>query len=82
MGTGRPYPAEVKAEILLKIREGMSVSEVERVYGANRKTVYKWLGSSSEGSGLLERSRLKRENDALYRLLGRMTYELKAGKKI
>jgi transposase-like protein len=82
MRMSKTYPAELKAEILGKIREGMTVREVERLYGANTKTVYKWLGNSAQGNGLLEASRLKRENEALYRLLGRMTYELKAGKKI
>ena len=83
MGKSKTYPPEIKREIIGKVREGMPVKEVERRYGVSTKTVYKWVGGLAQGKdvSVLEIGRLKRENEALYKIVGRLTYELKSGKK-
>lgn len=76
----RPIDPQIKAEILTKIRnEGMSVTEAAEHYGVSGKTIYAWLRSNvvnSNTSLVLQLNRLKKENEQLYKLLGRATAEL------
>lgn len=71
---------QIKAEILAKIREkGMSVSEAAATYNVSGKTIYNWLRSGVVDSNknlILELNRLRKENEQLYKLLGRATAEL------
>ena len=80
----KPIDPQIKAEILVKIRdEGMSVVEVANQYGVSSKTIYAWLRSNvvdSNTSLILQLNRLKKENEQLYNLLGRATAELKRPK--
>jgi transposase-like protein len=77
------YSREVKEEVLGKIRSGQKVSDVARAHGIHEVTVRSWLErDSGEGaSQLLEMSRLRRENEALLRLVGQLTYDAEAQKK-
>lgn len=77
------YSAEIKEEVLGKIRSGKKVSVVAREYGLKETTVYTWLQRETAGGGkqTLELSRLKRENEALYRLVGQLTFEAEVHKK-
>lgn len=74
---GRRVAAEVKAEILRKIESGRSVADVSSEHGVMAKTVYRWLGKKAHGGkgDVLEVSRLRRENEALLRIIGQLTYE-------
>jgi len=76
----KPIDPQIKAEILTKIRnEGMRVMEAAEQYGVSSKTIYTWLRSgvvNSNTSLILQLNRLKKENEQLYRLLGRATAEL------
>ena len=69
--------AETRDEILQKVRNGTSVRDAAERYGVSTKTIYKWLNQKADGgkSEILELSRLKRENEALFQILGRMTYQ-------
>jgi transposase-like protein len=80
---GKRYSQEVKDEVLGKIREGQKIVEVSRQYGINDMTIRTWVErDTDEGAGhLLEISRLKRENEALLRLVGQLTYESDMHKK-
>lgn len=75
-----PIDPAVKAEILAKIKdEGMSVSVAAATYNVSGKTIYSWLRSGVvDGSKnlILELNRLRKENEQLYKLLGRATAEL------
>lgn len=75
----------VKAEILAKIRDqGMSVMEASASYGVHSKTIYGWLRTgvvNSDRSLVLELNRLRKENEQLYRLLGRATAEMQKSKR-
>lgn len=74
---------EKKQEIIHQIRdEGKKATEVAFVYGVKPKTIYNWLSRGVSGeSSALEISRLKREVDMLYGLLGKLTAEASRQKK-
>lgn len=75
----------LKAEILAKIRDqGVSVMEASSSYGVHSKTIYGWLRNgvvNSDRSLVLELNRLRKENEQLYRLLGRATAEMQKSKR-
>jgi transposase-like protein len=82
----RGYPAlseEQKQEIIKRIKEqGERVPELAKEYGVDRKTIYNLLRRLAQGPGaLLELSKLKRENEALLKIIGQLTAEQKLGKK-
>jgi len=74
---------EIKREVLGKVSSGRKVSDVAKEYGIPTTTVYTWLGREAGGkrSEILEVSKLRRENEALYKLLGRLVYQSEAAKK-
>lgn len=74
---------EIREEALSKVRSGKSVKEVSAEYGFSPRNIYNWLGRSAEGKDkeTLEISRLKRENEVLLKLVGRITYEQELAKK-
>ncbi len=75
----------IKAEIIRKIRdEGMRVTDVALDYNVSTKTIYRWLRDgvvNSNTSLVLLINRLKKENEQLYKLLGRATAEMHRSKK-
>lgn len=76
MGKAQRIRKEVREEILAKVRNGMSVRDAAEQHGISTTAIYHWMSARAEGgkSELLELSRLKRENEALYQIVGRMTY--------
>jgi transposase-like protein len=73
-----------KQAIITKIRdEGRKTAEVAGEYGVSTKTIYGWLSAGVGGgdNSVLEIARLKRELDAVYGVLGKVTAELKRPKK-
>lgn len=80
---GRNYSTELKSEIISKVRGGSSISALSKEYGIPDSTISGWLKRSAEGSKAeeLELGKLKRDNEALYSLLGRLTYEQEFLKK-
>ena len=77
------YGKEIREEVLAKIRAGKKVSEVAAEYGIVSKTVRNWLSRETGGksSELLEMSRLRRENEALLELVGRLTLDSSLAEK-
>lgn len=75
----------IKAEIIRKIRdEGMRVTDVALDYNVSTKTIYRWLRDgvvNSNTSLVLQLNRLKKENEQLYKLLGRATAEMHRSKR-
>lgn len=71
---------KVKAEILDHIHNnGMSVTAASAQYGVKAQTIYYWLRSKvldSDKNLVLELNRLRKENEQLYKMLGRATAEL------
>jgi transposase-like protein len=79
----KKYSKAIKDEVLGKIRGGRKVAEVSREHGINDMTVRNWLERDTESgsSAILEMSRLRRENEALLRIVGQLTYESEVQKK-
>ena len=84
MPRGIPADQSRKTEIVSKIRHsGQSVSSVSTEYGISSKTIYAWLKEGVVDGNrnlILENNRLKKENEQLYKLLGRATAEMHKSK--
>jgi transposase-like protein len=79
---GKRYDKAFKEEVLGKVRSGGKVREVALSYGLSEMTVRSWLKREvTASSDLLAMSRLQRENEALYRLVGQLVYESSREKK-
>ena len=75
---------EVKAQILKRIKEeGVSVTQAAEEHGLSTQTIYGWIAKGvTAPPSVLELSRLKRENQTLHEIIGRLTVKLSlAGKK-
>lgn len=85
MAKGIPVDPSRKAEIVAKIRdEGMRVSEASTLYQVSSKSIYTWLREGVVDGNrnlILENNRLKKENEQLYKLLGRATAEMQKSKR-
>lgn len=84
MPVGRHTDPQLKSEIINKIRnEGMSVTDASDRYDVNAKTIYRWLKEGVVDGNrnlVLELNRLRKENEQLYKLLGRATAEMQKSK--
>lgn len=81
------YPSlvpEQKQEIISRIKErGERVSDLAKEYGIVPKTIYNLLTRSTQNSSaLLELARIKREKDALLKIVGQLIVDQGLGKKI
>ena len=75
--------AEVKEQILSRMKnEGIPVAKLAEEHGISPATIYNWLGVQSTGSAsTLELAKLRRQNQLLSELVGRLTLELEGVKK-
>lgn len=82
MTTTTKITAELKDEILGKVKLGESVSSLSRHYDVSDKTIYRWLkeGVHTDVS-LYEYTRMKRENQQLKEIVGVLTFEFEKLKK-
>ncbi len=84
MPKGKPIDPAIRVEVVNKIRnEGMSVSEASTTYGVNAKSIYCWLRDGVVDGNrnlILENNKLRKENEQLYKLLGRATAEMQKSK--
>jgi transposase-like protein len=84
MAVGTPTNPKLKAEILDKIRNhGVAVSTVAEATGVSTKSIYRWLRSGivdKDRNLILENNRLRKENEQLYKMLGKATAELNRSK--
>lgn len=83
MGTFKVISKEIKEQVLKRIKEeGVSVTDAAKEAGISTKTIYNWLRSKTiRDGGILEISRLKRENRELLEIIGELTHEVKRSKK-
>jgi transposase-like protein len=84
MPKGQPTDPQVKSQIIAKIRnEGMSVTTASTTYNISSKLIYTWLREGVVDGNrnlILENNKLKKENEQLYKLLGRATAEMQRPK--
>lgn len=74
--------SEVKREILDKIKAGQTAKELAALYGISTKSIYNWLRDNVEGGvSPLEIGRLRKENEFLLKLVGRLTADTTKLKK-
>lgn len=73
-----PIAKEIKDQILFRIKhEGISGAQAAKDAGVSSKTVYGWLARESLGSvSILDLNRLKRENEGLCKIIGKLTLEM------
>lgn len=83
MAKVNPVPADVKRQILDRIKEGgVSVSQIAEEHGLSNRTIYGWLSKGATAvPSWLELNKLKRENGALKELLGKVMLEIEISKK-
>lgn len=74
---------EVKQQILKRIKEeGVSVPQAAAEHGLSDKTIYGWIAKGvTAPPSLVELSRLKRENQTLHEIIGRLTVKLSLAEK-
>ena len=80
------YPSltsEQKQEIASRIKDkGERVADLAKEYGVQPKTIYNFISRSGTASGhLLELAKIKREKDALLKIVGQLIVDQKLGKK-
>jgi transposase len=84
MAKGKPTDPKLRDEIVRKIRdEGMSVTVASTTYGISGKSIYTWLREGVVDGNrnlILENNKLRKENEQLYKLLGRATAEMQKSK--
>ncbi len=84
MAKGKPTDPKLRDEIVRKIRdEGMSVSVASTTYGISGKSIYTWLREGVVDGNrnlILENNKLRKENEQLYKLLGRAPAEMQKSK--
>lgn len=83
----RGYPVltpEQKREIIVRIKEkGERVADLAKEYGIQPRAIYGFLSRSGQNSAaLLELAKLKREKEALLKIVGQLIVDQKLGKKI
>ena len=82
MGKYRRIPLETKEQILRRVKEGISAAQAARDAGVSKKTVYDWLAkSTNHPNNISEIARLRKENQGLYEVIGKLTVELSGYKK-
>lgn len=83
MPKAQPVPADVKRQILDRIKEGgASISQIAEEHGLSNRTLYGWLSKGATSApSWLELNKLKKENVALKELLGKVMLETELSKK-
>ena len=84
MPVGIPHDQKIKNTVLSQIRDhGVSVTVASDTYNVSSKTIYRWLREGVVDGNrnlVLELNKLRKENEQLYKLLGRATAEMQKSK--
>lgn len=84
MPKGKPVvSADVKQQILKRMKEdGVPIAQLAQEHGISDKTIYSWVSKGLTGQpSLMQVSKLKRENQALRELLGKVLFEATMAQK-
>lgn len=75
-------PKEIKDQVLARVKEGVPVLRLASEHGISTKTIYTWISKeSAKTPGVLQVAKLKREKEALLKLVGELTLRLTRGEK-
>lgn len=80
----KAIPKEIRDQILSRIKnEGVSVDQTANDAGVSPKTVYSWLAkeTAKTNCSIISFNRLRRDNQGLYQIIGKLTAELDKVKK-
>ena len=71
-------PKDVKNQILDRIKnQGTPVSQLAEEHGINSRTIYSWLSKGvTSVPSIQEMGRLKKENQTLLEIIGKLTVKL------
>ncbi len=73
---------DIKKQIIDRIRQGEPVPKLAEEHGISKATIYTWLSKDATAPvSALEIGKLKRENQGLLEIIGRLTVELSVEKK-
>ncbi len=74
---------ELKTQILARIKnDGVPVSQVAKDHGISEKTIYAWIAKGVSGEPTMkEFLKLKKENEQLLAVVGKLTIDLSTLKK-
>jgi transposase-like protein len=74
---------QIKERIINKIKdEGLSVRDASKEFGISTNAIYNWIGAKGRSDpGVLEMSKLKRENETLKQIIGQLLLDGERGKK-
>lgn len=81
--TQRKYSKEIKDEITGKVRQGKRVKKLAEQYGISDRTIYGWLQKESGDDvvSIIKYNKLKKENEELKKIIGKLTLDMSLGKK-
>ena len=74
---------EVKTQIISRIKKGeVSVADAAQDHGVSEQTIYNWLAKGVKGQPtILEVAKLKKKNEELLKLVGKLTVDLSNSQK-
>lgn len=74
---------EVREQIIKRIKEqGVSVAQAAEEHGLSTQTIYGWIAKGvTAPPSVIEVSKLKRENQTLHEIIGRLTVKLSLAEK-
>lgn len=83
MPKNKPVPRDVKKQILERVKqEGASIPDIASEHGLSPRTIYHWLGKGATAQPTwVEYNKLKRDNQALLEIIGRLTFERSVAEK-
>lgn len=80
----KAIPKEIREQILARIKnEGVTANQAANDAGVSPKTVYGWLTKEADRTNcsIIELNRLRRKNQGLYQIIGKLTSELDKAKR-
>ena len=71
------------SELVKKMKEGNSIASLAREYNITSNNIYKRLNKQADSKQeILQLNKLKKENEDLKKIIGRLTLELDKEKKL
>ena len=80
----KPIPKEIRDQVLARIKnDGINANRAANDAGISPKTVYGWLTKEAGKTNvnIIEFNRLKRQNEGLYQIIGKLTAEIDKQKR-